>query len=316
MARVVIRKDFAEEIITRVNEKTESLLDTISTLSRKVTEAKNVYTSDNSSSTSIDAMSETINKIISSYSELNRKFSQALRANIDEYSKSDQKIASNLKAVASVPLAAGNITDSIIMTYTANSAANANAKNFLNEEQLSKAFFEKEGNYTFEYRNDGSVRINRDGEPLAFTSKQTADNFFDIYYGNEPKDNNSKTINAWNDGKNRKINKTYETFEENVAYEAGKAYTNKNNNKIYSLGVGAADNSDPAFQERIKEELSLSNNEDINMFTKGASDASINEATANEVSKNYKNRQTEQIYSVTAKNNVPKVPKKIAKFPK
>ena len=52
------------------------------------------------------------------------------------------------------------------------------------------------------------------------------------------------------------------------------------------------------------------------MFTKGASDASINEATANEVSKNYKNRQTEQIYSVTAKNNVPKVPKKIAKFPK
>lgn len=288
MARVIIRKDFAEEIITRVNEKTESLLDTISILSKKVNEAKSVYTSDNSSSTSIDAMSETINKIISSYSELNRKFSQALRANIDEYSRSDQKIASNLKAVTSVPLVAGSLTDSSIMGRTANSATNANAEKFLNEEQLSKAFFEKEGNYTFEYRNDGSVKINRDGQPLAFTDKKTADWFFENSYS-QPKGNNSKTLNAWNDGKERKINRTYETFEENAAYEAGKADRNRENNEMYDYGAHRTDNRDPDFQKRI-DELNFSNMsaDDLKMYEQGIRDAAVNETAAAEASKHYR----------------------------
>lgn len=173
MARVIIKRDFAEDVIKRTNEKVETLLNTISTLGVKLNTAKTVYNSDNTSGASFDDMSETINKIISSYSSLSEKFAQALRDNIEEYSKADKQISSNVNAVSSVTLTAG--TASSLTSHAANTADNVNAGKFLSENELSKDSFEKDGEYSFEYRSDGSVKVNRDGEPLVFTDKTGAD---------------------------------------------------------------------------------------------------------------------------------------------
>lgn len=292
MARVILKKDFAEDIIAKVNTKTEDLLETVSKLGTKLNEAKIAYNSDNSSKDSFSDMQITINKIISSYSSLNKKFTQTLREIIEEYSRADQKVVSNVNAVTAIPLAAGTtITGNSISNNMSNSATNANAGRVLDEKQIAKEYFEKEGTYTFEYRTDGSVKIERDGKPLAFTTKKAADDFSKNYSSAinmeiiEKKDDNKQVI--FYSGEKQDKNVKLESFTDQAIYSAGKDYKTKNINYSYNLGIGTADNKDPNYQDRIKSSAGYfydhANQEEIQAYERAIRDSSVDAKTAQQI---------------------------------
>lgn len=358
MAKVSIRKDFAEEISKRVNEKTESLLNTISTLGKKVTEAKTVYNSDNSSGLSIDDMNETINKIISSYRELNDKFRNALQESIKNYSETDKvapsllgsilgidpstnkeesskktsevdkfidsflpdsvkevietnkaeplkkpsknkkSILPNIKkeaiddsvvtAVTSVPLTSGLRIRyrNLDIANTAEAAINGKYKN---DFPLTGKFFEKslgkKGNYTFEYHNDGSVKVKKGERTIGYTTQENADYFIQNYHDTElgRNGNNEKLMEAFKAGSESIPNKNYNSIEESAMYEAGKSKTTYDLSLAYLQGSGQANRTVPE-REMLDTKKWLNNaNEDIiAAYEKGIRDTAFNNDVANQ----------------------------------
>ena len=109
MAKIVVNADFLKSVMTKVDIKTELLLEYINLLGEKVKRAKEVYDSSNTSGQSFCDMSDTIEKIKTSYYELNERFKTTIKGVVQEYSDVDNAIVNKDGVISytSIPLVAG-----------------------------------------------------------------------------------------------------------------------------------------------------------------------------------------------------------------
>lgn len=358
MAKVSIRKDFSEEISKRVNEKTESLLNTISTLGNKLNETKTVYNSDNSSGLSIDDMNNTINKIISSYSALNDKFQKVLRENVEVYTETDKVAPSllgsilginpetkkeesskkasevdkfidsflpdNVKealdankaeplkksseekksifpnskkdsiddsaviAVSTVPLTNGLRIRYNTLDIAPTPTAAINQK-YINDVPLIGEIYEKglgkKGNYTFEYRDDESVKVKIGDKTIGYVRKDKADYFIQNYHAHELDRNSDdeKLMEAFRSGRKSVPDKNYSSTGEAAMYEAGKAKTTYELSSAYLKGASQANRTIPEGEmSDTKKWLNNANEDAIAAYEMGIRAVAFNDDVANQ----------------------------------
>ena len=182
MANVRLEKSQIESAISNVTKFSNEMSSQLTELYSVIATAKEVWQSNSGSIEYIDNCSDSVKSLNSDYNNCCTDFVGALRQIMTEYELEDARTSMSVSSlggttVASMAIGAGGFSsggngfDFSKISKTATDAANGN---FVDESTVHNSAF-GEGDYTFEYRNDGTVRIDKNGVPMAFTTAENAD---------------------------------------------------------------------------------------------------------------------------------------------
>lgn len=180
MGKILVNSESVQIFRENVNKEGSELSGEFRNLYEKLLEeAKDVIKSNNGSTEYIDEMINNLSGLHRNFLEFLNDFGVALSDIISNYQNVDQETTQNISmiddTIAAVSIGAGGLTaggfDFGKISRTAKDAADGN---FINESKVHNNAF-GEGEYTFQYREDGTVRVDKDGVPMAFTTKENAD---------------------------------------------------------------------------------------------------------------------------------------------
>lgn len=179
LANILVNSNSIQDFSNIVKAKSSELSDEFNSLIALIGDAKEVIESNNGSIEYIDEIGNNLKDLNNSFSSFNSDFLEALQGILINYQQTDQSVNSNVSkldgATAVMSVGAGGLAASgFDFSKVSGNAHDASNGNFINESKVHSSAF-GEGEYTFQYREDGSVRIDKNGVPMAFTTKENAD---------------------------------------------------------------------------------------------------------------------------------------------
>ncbi len=182
MAETRLEKSEIESAISNVSKYSNSICSHLTELYSIVSNVKEYYQSNGNVVVFLDNLADTLKSVTNDYGTYRDDFLKTLQDIISTYELEDSRTSMSIsqldgKTIASMSIGAGAFSagasgfDFGKISLNANDAANGN---FVDESKVHNSAF-CEGEYTFQYRKDGSVRIDRNGVPLGFTTKENAD---------------------------------------------------------------------------------------------------------------------------------------------
>ena len=179
LANILVNSNSIQDFSNIVKAKSSELSDEFNSLIALIGDAKEVIESNNGSIEYIDEIGNNLKDLNNNFSSFNSDFLEALQGILINYQQTDQSVNSNVSkldgATAVMSVGSGGLAASgFDFSKVSGNAHDASNGNFINESKVHSSAF-GEGEYTFQYREDGSVRIDKNGVPMAFTTKENAD---------------------------------------------------------------------------------------------------------------------------------------------
>ena len=182
MANIKLDRGVVQEAIVNIEKYAHSLEDVLKEIANLTISINEVYQTTGTQTSNIESLRDTIDKIKNNYVTCLFDYLKALGEIMVSYELEDSRAAINVsqngdRAIATMTVGAGAFSslasgfDFSKISGTASDVANGN---FISKSKVYDNAF-ADGNYTFEYREDGVVRIDKDGVPMAFTTKENAD---------------------------------------------------------------------------------------------------------------------------------------------
>ena len=182
MANIKLDRSVVQESITNIEKYSQLLGENLKEVSNLTIRINEVYNTTGNQTSSIEQLRVTIEDIRKNYTNCLADYLKALGEIMASYELEDSRTAISIqqngdRTVASMSVGAGAFSslasgfDFSKISSTANDAVNGN---FISKDKVHDQYF-SEGDYTFEYREDGTVRIDKNGVPMAFTTKENAD---------------------------------------------------------------------------------------------------------------------------------------------
>lgn len=180
MANILVNSESIQAFNDSVTKKGNDLGGEFWKLHKNLLEdAKSVIKSNNGSLEYIDQMIKDIRDLHTGFVEFLRDFENTLFDMVDNYQNVDQGTTQNVSmlegATMAMSVGAGGLAASgFDFSKISGTAGDVVSGNFINESKVNNSSF-GEGEYTFMYREDGTVRVDKDGVPMAYTTRENAD---------------------------------------------------------------------------------------------------------------------------------------------
>lgn len=179
MANVRLEKSVIESVVSNVTKFSNEMNSQLTELYSVISRVKEIWHNNLGAIDYVDNCSNSVKSLNSGYASCCTDFLQSLQQIMAEYELEDARTAMKVSSkdgvtIATMAIGAGGFSDGASgfdfgkVSKTPSDVANGNFVEARNSEF-------GEGEYTFQYRNDGTVKIDKNGTTMAFTTKENAD---------------------------------------------------------------------------------------------------------------------------------------------
>lgn len=294
MAKIVVNSDFLKSVMEKVDIKTELLLEYIDLLGEKVKGAKEVYDSSNTSSQSFCDMKDTIDKIKTSYYELNERFKTTIKEVVQGYSDVDKAIVDKDGVVSytSIPLVAGinasnypNMVKDIEKLAVKDSLSSSSSV-----VKMENMDFSYPGTISLTYKDNGAIMVQKDGKNLGYINNFDAQ-FITRFSGYDIErtlylNKNKRLYDIYSQGRNFDEASNYSGTSLVAAYEAGKMNRKISKDSFYEAGILMSDKNNTKRDASLHQIAEKYEKADVSMketMEKAIFDSSLTDSEASQV---------------------------------
>lgn len=294
MAKIVVNSDFLKSVMEKVDIKTELLLEYIDLLGEKVKSAKEVYDSSNTSGQSFCDMKDTIDKIKTSYYELNERFKTTIKEVVQGYSDVDKAIVDKDGVVSytSIPLVAGinasnypNMVKDIEKLAVKDSLSSSSSV-----VKMENMDFSYPGTISLTYKDNGAIMVQKDGKNLGYINNFDAQ-FITRFSGYDIErtlylNKNKRLYDIYSQGRNFDEASNYSGTSLVAAYEAGKMNRKISKDSFYEAGILMSDKNNTKRDASLHQIAEKYEKADVSMketMEKAIFDSSLTDSEASQV---------------------------------
>lgn len=173
MANITLKKSTIINIKSNLLSHAGELIDALSSITNSLNSAKEVYNTTGGAQAGIDEIVATIDKLSKGYDSKNKEFIKVMDESVMEYeakeARANMEISSlDGKTVATMTVGASGLAGmGFNFGKIASNKEDALNGKFIDESKVHSQYFGP-GKYTFNYNDDGSVMISKDGQPMAW----------------------------------------------------------------------------------------------------------------------------------------------------
>lgn len=180
MAGINLKKEEIETAIVNINKNVSILNDQFNSICNQVDMVKSVWVDDIGLFEHITSLLNSIRAVNRDYKSFCDDFTRELQNMVLNYETIDKNINAKFSSGDVVSMTLGAMAfKNFDFSKTANKATNLASNNFLNEKSIHKEMF-TDGDYKLNYLDNGVVRIDKDGQPMIFTTKENAEKLINL----------------------------------------------------------------------------------------------------------------------------------------
>lgn len=175
MAEISLKKEVIETTIANINTNVSNLNEHFNSICNQVDMIKGVWVDNIGLFANITTLLNSIREVNRDYRAFAEEFTKVLKEMVINYEEIDKKVSSSVSIGDIVTMTLGaKAFSNFDFAKTANNASNLASNSFLNEKNVYKEAF-TDGEYKLNYLDDNVVRIDKDGFPMVFTTKENAE---------------------------------------------------------------------------------------------------------------------------------------------